>query len=391
MNFSKLGLNPRIIKALEDNKYLNPTPIQEQAIPEIMNGRDIIACAQTGTGKTAAFSLPLIEGISRSNERWRQTTVLILSPTRELATQIVDNVNHYSKYLPIRCCAVYGGVSKESQLRPLSKGVQIVVATPGRLLDFMRQRVIDLSHINTLVLDEADRMLDMGFIRDVQKIIRMLPNTKRQNLLFSATFSREIKNLSKELLNNPKIIQIAKEKKSEKIIEELVHPVRRHLRKKLLTHILKHEKMEQVLIFTKTKRGANDLAKKLDSEGNRARAFHSDKSQGVRKEVLDSFKNKKLRILVATDIAARGIDIQNLPYVINFDLPQIPENYVHRIGRTGRAGQKGQAITFLCPEDEKMLNSIENFIGRKLSQKEYPGYELGQSNSNKHRYKRQRS
>ena len=376
MTFSDLGLCPRIIKALEEKSYKTPSPIQLKAIPLVAQGSDIIACAGTGTGKTAAFSLPLIERIVEKNDKWRNITVLVLSPTRELATQIVDNINSYTTYLPIRALAVYGGVKKEKQLKALNKGVQIVVATPGRLLDYIKQRSIDLSGVETLVLDEADRMLDMGFIRDVRQIMRSLPRGRRQTLLFSATISKEIKDLSRELLDNPKTIQVNQETKSKEKIEQVVHPVVSAQKKKLLAQILKAETCKQVIVFTRTKRGSNNISEFLNKNGLQARAFHSDKAQETRKRILESFKEKKVDLLVATDIAARGLDIKELPLVINYDLPEVPENYVHRIGRTGRAGHPGRAISFVSPDQRKYLVSIENLLRKKLPSKQVEGFDV---------------
>ena len=375
MSFLDFSLNPKIIRSLDENNYKTPSPIQKKAIPVVANGDDIIACAQTGTGKTAAFSLSLIEKIAKEKESWRRPSVLILSPTRELAIQITENINKYTKYLPVRSIALYGGVKKDTQIKTLKKGVQIIIATPGRLLDHIRLSTVDLKSIQTLVLDEADNMLDMGFIRDVKKIIRVLPRSNRQTLLFSATFSPEIRALSKEILKNPKIIQVAKENKTLDIIKQIAYFVEKTKRKALLIDLIKREKIQQVLIFTKTKHGASRLAKQLSSDGYDSLAIHGNKSQSARQLALDSFKEGKVRILVATDIAARGIDIHNLPFVINFDLPQSPENYVHRIGRTGRAGEKGRAISFVCGDDTKIFNAIESLIGMKIPSETPKAYE----------------
>ena len=365
MSFKNFNLSPRILRALEDISYKEPSPIQQQAIPLIEKGSDLMACAQTGTGKTAAFSLPLIERIAARDEEWRRTTVLILSPTRELASQIVENINAYTKYLPVRCAIVYGGVRKEKQLQRIHKGAQIIVATPGRLLDYLNQKSIDLRELETLVLDEADRMLDMGFIKDVQKIIRFLPK-QRQTLLFSATLSGEIKNLGKKMLRNPKLIQIEKKKTTAHKVKQSVCFVSNKGKTKLLSKLLKENKWKQVLVFTRTKKRAQSLSEELNKNGHQSLSFHGDHDQRTRERILKSFKEGKVNILVATDIAARGIDIEKLPIVINFALPEVPENYVHRIGRTGRAGEEGKAISFVSPDQQKYLDAIEKLIKKKI-------------------------
>ena len=375
MSFQNLGLSSRILRALEDHNYQEPSPIQRKAIPLISRGHDVIACAQTGTGKTAAFSLPLIARIEAAAEKWRRTSVLILSPTRELASQIAENIDCYTKYLPIRSTAIYGGVSMDSQLRVLRKGVNLLVATPGRLLDHLRQGTVDLSEVETLVLDEADNMLDMGFIQDVRRIIQALPRSGRQNLLFSATFSEEIRNLTRELLHKPKVVQVAPENKPIEVIDQKIYHVDRSRRKELLSHLVGEGDWKQVLVFTRTKRGANRLAEQLTGDGFETLAIHGNKSQNARTQALDYFKKGKARILVATDIAARGIDIQNLPYVVNYDLPQVPENYVHRIGRTGRAGKTGKAVSLVCVDDFKLLRGIESMLKKQLTKEIVPGYE----------------
>lgn len=376
MNFSELGLCPRIVRALEEKSYKEPSPIQEKAIPLISKGSDVIACAQTGTGKTAAFSLPLIERIVAKNSEWRQTTVLVLTPTRELASQIVENINDYTKYLPVRCAAIFGGVSKRQQLQALSKGVHIVVATPGRLLDHIRQGTIDLESLETLILDEADRMLDMGFIKDVYKIMRALPRGRRQTLLFSATFSKEIKELSQRLLKNPVVIRIKQENATADRIEQTVLHVPHTKKRELLSHLIQEKNWKQFLVFTRTKRGANRLSEDLNNAGYQSRAFHSNKSQESRRKTLESFKKQEVDILVATDIVSRGIDISELPLVVNYDLPELPENYVHRIGRTGRAGLAGQAVSFVSPEQEKYLKLIETMLKRELPSEKLPDLSL---------------
>jgi ATP-dependent RNA helicase RhlE len=369
LSFSSLGINSKIIKALEENHYNCPSPIQEKAIPAIFTGKDIIACAQTGTGKTAAFSLPLIERIAQLKQRWRKTTVLVLSPTRELANQTAENIKKYSKYLPVRCTAVYGGVKMETQARIVKKGVQIVVATPGRLIDHIRNQSIDLSSVDTFVLDEADRMLDMGFARELHKIIAMLPRHGRQNLFFSATFSKHIQILMKEILFQPKIIQLSENNYSLENIEQSAYYIEKKFRKAWISEFINTKKFQQVLIFTQTKKEANNLAEFLNEQNIQSREFHSNKSQEMRTKTLDLFKNKKLRVLVATDVAARGIDVLSLPCVINFELPKLKDNYIHRIGRTGRAGKKGTAVSLYCNKDKQILLNLEASL--KIKVKKY--------------------
>jgi ATP-dependent RNA helicase RhlE len=381
MNFSELGLCSRIIRALDEKSYTEPSPIQQKAIPIIAAGSDLIACAQTGTGKTAAFALPLIERIVGKNEEWRQTSVLVLSPTRELASQIVENITHYTKYLPIRCAAIYGGVSKRQQIQALSKGVHIIVATPGRLLDHLGQGTIDLKHIETLVLDEADRMLDMGFIKDVYKIMRALPRGKRQTLLFSATFSNQIKDLSTKLLKTPVVIRINQENATADRIEQTILHVSNTRKPDLLSHLIQENNWKQVLVFTRTKRGANRLSEELNNAGYQSRPFHSNKSQEARQKTLESFKKQEVDILVATDIVSRGIDISDLPLVVNYDLPELPENYVHRIGRTGRAGRVGQAVSFVSPEQQKYLKLIETMLKKEIPEEPLPNFKLSRIKS----------
>ena len=375
MSFAALGLSPRLERALENNHYKEPSPIQKKAIPVIAKGLDVMACAQTGTGKTAAFSLPLIDRIVRAGEKWRRTTVLILTPTRELACQVVENIQSYSQYVPVRCEAIYGGVPINNQIRQLRKGVNIIVATPGRLLDHVKQRTLDLSDIETLVLDEADRMLDMGFVQDVKRIVSLLPKTKRQTLLFSATFSTEIKALASTFLRQPQVIQVAKENTVVTKIAQVLHPVEKRRRRELLSHLIREGKWQQVLVFTRTKRGANFLAEKLTDDGHQTMAIHGNKSQSARMHALKTFKEGKTKVLVATDIAARGIDIQALPYVVNFDLPEVAENYVHRIGRTGRAGKVGQAVSFASMEDLSLLRAIEGMTKQAIPRQLIPGFE----------------
>ena len=381
--FKDLGLSAKIIKALEGHQYKEPSSVQKKAIPEILAGHDVAACAQTGTGKTAAFSLPLIEKIAAKLEKVgtkdgakRKTTVLILSPTRELACQIQENIHIYCKYVPVRSAVVYGGTAKEHQIRSLNTGVHILVATPGRLLDLVkRDKAIDLRSIETLVLDEADRMLDMGFIKDIKEIIRCIPNESRQTLLFSATFSPQVRSLSRKFLNRAKILQVRSDTAPLKSIKQTVYSVPKSQRRRLLSHLIAEQKMEQILVFVRTKHGAERLVKLLEKDGHRALAMYGDKSQSARLSALAAFKKKEVSILVATDVVARGIDIESLPFVINYDLPQDPEHYVHRIGRTGRAGSVGEAISFYGEGDMVGLRAIEIMLRMRFERKVVPGFE----------------
>ncbi len=374
MLFKQLGLSAELLRAVDEKGYSAATPIQQQAIPHILEGHDILAGAQTGTGKTAGFTLPLLQRLQYSQVNRRRVRALVLTPTRELAAQVGDSVRDYGLYLPFRTAVIYGGVSINTQISKLRKGVDVVVATPGRLLDHMQQGTIDLSAIEVLVLDEADRMLDMGFIRDIRKILKVLPE-KRQNLLFSATFSDEIRKLAARTLNAPAEIQVAQENTTADRVSQLVYPVDKSRKRELLSHRIGAENWRQVLVFTRTKHGANRLAKQLESDGITATAIHGNKSQAARTRALRDFKDGSVRVLVATDIAARGLDIDRLPHVVNYELPHVPEDYVHRIGRTARAGNDGHAISLVCVDEKKLLADIERLLGARINKEVLPGYE----------------
>jgi ATP-dependent RNA helicase RhlE len=378
MSFDTLGLSAELLRAIGEQGYSEPTPIQRKAIPLILEGRDIMAGAQTGTGKTAGFALPLLQRLSMTppkNGR-RPIRALVLTPTRELAAQVSDSMKVYGRHLPLRSTVVFGGVKINPQIERLRRGVDILVATPGRLLDHVGQRTVNLSQIEILVLDEADRMLDMGFIHDIRKILALLPeNGARQNLLFSATFSDEIKQLAGRLLNRPKLIEVARRNATAERIEQVVHPVDKCRKQELLSHMIGSRDWRQVLVFTRTKHGANRLAQQLEKDGLSASAIHGNKSQGARTRALAGFKNGEVRVLVATDIAARGLDINQLPHVVNYELPNVPEDYVHRIGRTGRAGNEGAATSLVCVDEHKLLRDIERLLKREISKVVLEGYE----------------
>lgn len=363
MKFTDLGLNEALLKAVKEQGYTTPTPIQSQAIPVVIEGQDVLAAAQTGTGKTAGFTLPLLERLSQTQPQMRkkQIRVLVLTPTRELASQVADSIKTYGKYMAYRSSVIFGGVGINPQLSALRKGVDIVIATPGRLLDIAGQDGIDFSRLECLVLDEADRMLDMGFIHDIKKLMAMMPK-KKQTLLFSATFSKEIKALASGLLKDPVLVEVARENSTASQISQVVYPVDKARKRELLAQLIKAGNWKQVLVFTRTKHGANRLCKQLEEySGIKAAAIHGNKSQGARTKALADFKAGNVRVLVATDIAARGIDIDQLPHVVNFELPNVPEDYVHRIGRTGRAGMKGEAVSLVCIDEHELLNNIEKF------------------------------
>jgi ATP-dependent RNA helicase RhlE len=374
MLFNELGLSAELLRAVEKQGYREATPIQREAIPHILAGRDILASAQTGTGKTAGFTLPLLQRLQSSNSGKRRIRALILVPTRELAAQVSESVRNYGCNLPIRSMQIYGGVSIRPQISRLREGVDIVVATPGRLLDHVQQKTIDLSAVEVLVLDEADRMLDMGFIRDIRKIIKLIPN-ERQNLLFSATFSGEIRSLAANLLNDPVEVQVAPRNTTVDRVSQLVHPVDKRRKRELLSHRIGKENWRQVLVFTRTKHGANRLAQQLSDDGIHAVAIHGNKSQGARTKALADFKANKVRVLVATDIAARGLDINKLPHVVNYELPHVPEDYIHRIGRTARAGLDGHAVSLVCVDEETLLREIERLLKRDIEKEIIPGFE----------------
>jgi len=374
MLFNQLGLSAELLRAVEKQGYSEATPIQREAIPPILEGRDVLACAQTGTGKTAGFTLPLLQRLQQDKPAKRFVRALILVPTRELAAQVSESVKNYGCHLPIRSLQIYGGVSIRPQISRLREGVDIVVATPGRLLDHVQQKTIDLSKVEVLVLDEADRMLDMGFIRDIRKIIARVP-AQRQNLMFSATFSKEIRGLAANFLNAPVEIQVAAKSTTADRVSQIVHPVDKGRKRELLSELIGKGNWRQVLVFTRTKHGANRLAKQLTEDGLEAAAIHGNKSQGARTKALKDFKEGNVRILVATDIAARGLDIDRLPHVVNFELPHVSEDYVHRIGRTARAGLAGHAVSLVCVDELKLLRDIEVLLKRDIDKDVIPGYE----------------
>ena len=374
MLFKELGLSAELLRAVEKQGYREATPIQRKAIPAVLEGRDILASAQTGTGKTAGFTLPLLERLTAGRVPGRPVRALVLVPTRELAAQVNESVRNYGCYLPIRSVEIYGGVSIRPQVAKLARGADIVVATPGRLLDHAQQGTIDLSSIEVLVLDEADRMLDMGFIRDIRRILALLPS-ERQNLLFSATFSKEIRQLASSILSTPVEIEVAPRNTTADRVSQLVYPVDKARKRELLSELIGKGNWRQVLVFTRTKHGANRLAKQLTDDGLEAVAIHGNKSQGARTRALQDFKAGKVRVLVATDIAARGLDIDRLPHVVNYELPHVPEDYVHRIGRTARAGLDGHAVSLVCVDEDKLLRDIERLLERSIDRKVVPGYE----------------
>ena len=378
MSFNKLGLSPALLKAIQDKGYTKPSEIQKEAIPEILKGNDILAGAQTGTGKTAAFALPILHTLQNAESKRRRVRVLVLVPTRELASQVGESFRDYGSNLRFRTSILYGGVSINTQIDKIKKGVDIVVATPGRLLDHLNQKTLNLFELETFVLDEADRMLDMGFIRDIKKILKYLPE-KKQNLLFSATFPNEIKSLADSLLNSPKRIQVKSNNSTADKVKQVVYPVDKSRKRELLVHCIKEENWFQVLVFSRTKHGANKLAQQLNKEGIDADALHGNKSQAQRTRALKDFKDSKTQVLVATDIAARGIDISLLPHVVNFDLPYVPEDYIHRIGRTARAGQEGKAISLVSADEHKLLFDIEKLLKSPIPRETIVGFEPTQN------------
>lgn len=368
MSFETLGLRAELLRAVSEHGYSTPTPIQQQAIPLILEGRDIMGGAQTGTGKTAGFTLPLLQRLMSSggaDKSRRPLRALVLTPTRELAAQVAESVRTYGQYLPLRSTVIFGGVNINPQIQKLRNGVDILVATPGRLLDHCGQRTIDLSKVEILVLDEADRMLDMGFIHDIRKVLALLPKQK-QTLLFSATFSDDIKRLANDLLKSPALIEVARRNTAAESIAQVVHPVDRNRKRELLSYLIGSNNWQQVLVFTRTKHGANRLTEQLITDGIRSAAIHGNKSQGARTKALADFKSGNIRVLVATDIAARGLDITQLPHVVNFELPNVAEDYIHRIGRTGRAGHEGEAMSLVCVDELKLLRDIERLIKRDI-------------------------
>ncbi len=380
MSFEQLGLSAEILRALSKQGYSEPTPIQLQAIPVILQGRDILAGAQTGTGKTAGFTLPMLELLHHhaQGKGHRPVRALVLTPTRELAAQVEESVVQYGRYLPLKSAVIFGGVKINPQIDKLRHGVDILVATPGRLLDHASQKTVDLSHVELLVLDEADRMLDMGFIHDIKRVIKLLPK-QRQNLLFSATYSQKIKQLASGLLNDPALIEVARRNTAAETVEQVVYPVDKRRKRELLSLLIGSNNWQQVLVFTRTKHGANRLAQQLEKDGLTAAAIHGNKSQGARTRALAGFKAGHVRVLVATDIAARGLDIDQLPHVVNYELPNVPEDYVHRIGRTGRAGNEGEAASLVCVDELGLLKEVEKLLRREIPRQTIAGFELDTS------------
>jgi len=378
MSFENLGLMPELLRAVREQGYETPTPVQEQAIPAILDGRDLLAGAQTGTGKTAGFVLPILQLLapsanSSASPARHPIRCLILTPTRELCMQVEESVHTYGSHLPLRATSVYGGVNINPQIKALRSGVEILVATPGRLLDHYGQNNLNFSHLDFLVLDEADRMLDMGFIRDIRKILALLP-VRRQNLLFSATFSDEIRALAGAFLKNPVFIDVARRNAPADLVEQVVHPVDRDRKRALLSHLIRSQRLQQVLVFCRTKHGANRLSEQLETDGIASMAIHGNKSQPQRIKALEDFKAGRITVLVATDIAARGLDIDQLPHVVNYELPHVPEDYVHRIGRTGRAGTEGKALSLVCVDEARLLKDIEKLLKRTLPSEVVPGF-----------------
>jgi ATP-dependent RNA helicase RhlE len=377
-NFSDLGLCAELVRAVTDKGYDTPSPIQAEAIPAVLKRRDVIAAAQTGTGKTAGFTLPMIQILSDMDSekprRGRPVRALILTPTRELAAQVHENIRTYGVHTRLKSSVVFGGVKINPQIRQLRDGVDILVATPGRLLDLCQQKACRLDEVHMLVLDEADRMLDMGFINDIRKVVKLLPK-RRQNLLFSATFSKEIRSMTRELLVNPITVEVSPENTTAETVKQRAYRCDAGAKASLSIELIKEGGWDQVLVFTRTKHGANRLSKKLDQAGIQSSAIHGDKSQGARTRALQGFKDGKIRVLVATDIAARGLDIAQLPHVINYEIPNIPEDYVHRIGRTGRAGKEGEAISLVCNEERPFFTAIEKLISQRVKLSDVEGFE----------------
>ena len=377
MSFKNLGLSDELLNTIQEEGYSEATPVQERAIPLINKGMDILAGAQTGTGKTAAFALPILNRLQQSKSKKRKVRALILTPTRELAAQVNNSFRTYGIALPFKTIEIFGGVSMRPQKSKLKKGVDIVVATPGRLLDHLSQNTIDLSGVEVFVLDEADRMLDMGFKRDIEKVIKQLPE-RRQNLLFSATFPKEIQKLASRLLNSPKKIQVASENSTAEKVKQTVYPVDQSRKRELLIHSIKENNWFQVLVFIKTKRAADKLTRQLNKKGILSDTIHGNKTQAARSKALEGFKKGKVQVLVATDVAARGIDIDLLPVVINFNLPMVAEDYIHRIGRTARAGKEGEAISLVCAEEFNLLSDIERLLKFRIPREDIEGFETTQ-------------
>ncbi len=387
MSFTELGLRAELIAAVTNKGYTEPTPIQAQAIPSILEGRDLLGGSQTGTGKTAAFTLPMLQRLAAQNAApashqgkhvRRLPRALVLTPTRELAAQVGESVQTYGKGLRLHSTIIFGGVGMNPQIDSLRRGVDIIIATPGRLLDHVGQGTADLSRVEILVLDEADRMLDMGFIHDIRKILKLLPN-QRQNLLFSATYSEEIKRLADDLLRDPVQVEVARRNTAAEKVTQIVHPVAKSAKRDLLSHLIRKNEWNQVLVFTRTKHGANRLADQLGKDSVTAAAIHGNKSQGARTRALADFKTGRVRVLVATDVASRGLDISRLPHVVNFELPNVPEDYVHRIGRTGRAGEEGAAHSLVSADERGLLRDIERLLKREIPVQEVEGYQTNEA------------
>lgn len=377
MSFKNLGLRKELLQAIENKGYTQPTSVQMEAIPIVLQGEDLLVGSQTGTGKTAGFTLPLLQKLMagyQGDKKGRKIRGLILTPTRELAAQIADNVVMYGQHLPLKARVVVGGVSLSTQIKKLRQGTDILIATPGRLLDLVSQRAVDLSSVEMLVLDEADRMMDMGFIHDVKRIIALTPHD-RQTLLFSATFSKQIKELAHTILKSPKTIQAAPHNTAAELISQMVYPVDRHRKSELLSFLISSKKWSQVLVFTRTKYSADRLSRQLGENGIPTGAIHGDKTQGARTKALNDFKTGAVKVLVATDVVARGLDIDQLPHVVNFELPTVSEDYIHRIGRTGRAGNKGSAYSLVCVDERRLLADIERLLKQKIPTETIPGYE----------------
>jgi ATP-dependent RNA helicase RhlE len=375
MSFNSLGLSQALLKAISKKGYTTPSPIQQKAIPHILQGKDVLASAQTGTGKTAGFTLPLLHILSETpKEKYKPIRALILTPTRELAAQVYANVKEYSEFLDVRSAVIFGGVNQNPQVATMRQGIDVLVATPGRLLDLINQNHISLKRVEILVLDEADRMLDMGFLRDIERIIKMMPE-KRQNLMFSATFSHDIKKLAHGILNHPVHVEATPENTTVDAISQKIYRVAKGLKTDLIIKLISDGNWKQVLVFTRTKHGANKLCEKMDKAGIKAAAIHGNKSQGARTKALGGFKSGSVSVLVATDIAARGLDIPLLPHVINFELPNISEDYVHRIGRTGRAGASGEAISLVSADETTFLRDIEKLLGMRIPAEIIEGFE----------------
>lgn len=383
MTFKELGLSEALLKAVAEKGYTTPSPIQEKAIPVILQGKDVLASAQTGTGKTAGFTLPILQIITETkNPKYRPIRALVLTPTRELAAQVYENVREYSRFVNIKSAVIFGGVKPKPQIATLRAGIDVLVATPGRLLDLHNQKYLSLKRVDIFILDEADRMLDMGFARDINKIMSFLP-TKRQNLMFSATFSKEIKKLANGILRNPVLVEAEPENSTAEMVVQKIYKVPKSRKAAFLISLINDGNWSQVLVFTRTKHGANNLTKKLVKQGISAAAIHGNKSQGARTKALQGFKENSVRVLVATDIAARGLDIPLLPHVVNYELPNVPEDYVHRIGRTGRAGASGEAISLVAGEEQEYVRSIEKLLKQRLKIVELEGFDISEDNLQK--------